>query len=158
MFTDIVGSTKLAEALGDQAWERLLRWHDDMLRDLVARGEGRSSTRPATGSSRRSIRPAGRRVCDLDPAGPPRAPRKRPGSRCRSGSACTRPRPTGAATDYSGIGVHVAARVGALAVGGEILATAETLAEAGDVPASDAATTPVKGVGAPVSVAAIAWN
>ena len=38
MFTDIVGSTSLAEALGDQAWERLLRWHDDMLRGLVAAG------------------------------------------------------------------------------------------------------------------------
>lgn len=38
MFTDIVGSTRLAEALGDQAWERLLRWHDDMLRNLVASG------------------------------------------------------------------------------------------------------------------------
>ena len=41
MFTDIVGSTSLAEALGDAAWERLLRWHDDMLRDLVAAGRGR---------------------------------------------------------------------------------------------------------------------
>ena len=51
------------------------------------------------------------------------------------------------------MGVHVAARVGALAVGGEILATAETLAEAGDPPASDPRTTPVKGVAAPVSVA-----
>ncbi len=40
MFTDIVGSTNLAEALGDQAWERLLRWHDDMLRKLVASGGG----------------------------------------------------------------------------------------------------------------------
>ena len=40
MFTDIVGSTNLAEALGDQAWERLLRWHDDTLRSLVARGGG----------------------------------------------------------------------------------------------------------------------
>src|SRR4029077_15358403 len=40
MFTDIVGSTKLAEVLGDQAWERLLRWHDDTLRGLVAIGGG----------------------------------------------------------------------------------------------------------------------
>ena len=41
MFTDIVGSTNLAELLGDEAWERLLRWHDDTLRDLVARSRRR---------------------------------------------------------------------------------------------------------------------
>ena len=28
MFTDIVGSTNLAELLGDDAWESLLSWHD----------------------------------------------------------------------------------------------------------------------------------
>ena len=56
------------------------------------------------------------------------------------------------------MGVHIAARVAALAQGGEILATAETLAEAGEVPASDARMAPVKGVTAPVSLAAIAWT
>jgi class 3 adenylate cyclase len=40
MFTDIVGSTTLAQALGDEAWERLLRWHDDTLRRLIAAGGG----------------------------------------------------------------------------------------------------------------------
>ena len=34
MFTDIVGSTTLAEALGNDSWERLLRWHDEVLRGL----------------------------------------------------------------------------------------------------------------------------
>ena len=34
LFTDIVGSTNLAEALGDEAWEALLRWHDENLRAL----------------------------------------------------------------------------------------------------------------------------
>ena len=58
MFTDIVGSTNLAEAIGDGAWERVLRWHDDTLRTVIAGGEGTSSTRPATGSSRRSDRRA----------------------------------------------------------------------------------------------------
>ena len=37
MFTDIVGSTNLAELLGDESWERLLQWHDDALRALIAR-------------------------------------------------------------------------------------------------------------------------
>jgi class 3 adenylate cyclase len=32
MFTDIVGSTALLEAIGDEAWEGLRRWHDESLR------------------------------------------------------------------------------------------------------------------------------
>jgi class 3 adenylate cyclase len=57
-----------------------------------------------------------------------------------------------------GKGVHVGARVYAIAGGGEVLASAETLAEAGDVATSEPLTEPVKGVAAPVSVAAIAWT
>ena len=34
MFTDIERSTNLVEALGDEAWQGLLRWHDETLRSL----------------------------------------------------------------------------------------------------------------------------
>ena len=61
-------------------------------------------------------------------------------------------------SDYSGMAVHVAARIGALAAGGEILASAETLREAGDIPTSAPRETPVKGVTALVTVAAIDWS
>ena len=62
--------------------------------------------------------------------------------------------------DYSGTGVHVAARVAALAGGGEILASAETVAEAG--PAVEGrtgvpATTTLKGVTKPVDLVGISW-
>jgi hypothetical protein len=40
MFTDIVGSTRLAEALGDEGWERVLGRHDDAIRAQVAKGGG----------------------------------------------------------------------------------------------------------------------
>jgi class 3 adenylate cyclase len=40
LFTDIVGSTALAELLGDEAWEHLLRWHDETLRAIMARAGG----------------------------------------------------------------------------------------------------------------------
>src|SRR5438034_4289021 len=40
MFTDIVKSTNLVEALGDEAWEALLRWHDETLRALFASHKG----------------------------------------------------------------------------------------------------------------------
>ena len=63
--------------------------------------------------------------------------------------------------DYSGIGVHVAARVGALAGSGEILATVETLREAGeggDAAIAGSREVSVKGVSAPIAVATVAWS
>jgi class 3 adenylate cyclase len=41
VFTDIVGSTPLAERLGDQAWKRLLGDHDRVLAEAVGRFRGR---------------------------------------------------------------------------------------------------------------------
>jgi len=32
-----VRSTKLVDAIGDDAWEDLIRWHDQTLRALIAR-------------------------------------------------------------------------------------------------------------------------
>src|SRR3954452_5474498 len=40
LFTDIVGSTNLADVLGDEAWEALLSWHDETLRGLFAGHHG----------------------------------------------------------------------------------------------------------------------
>ena len=40
MFTDIVRSTKLVDAIGDDAWADLVRWHDETLRSLFAGHQG----------------------------------------------------------------------------------------------------------------------
>ena len=117
MFTDIVGSTSLAEALGDEAWERLLRWHDDMLRELVAAGAGRSSTRPATASSPRSTsaRPAVDAAIAIQRA--LRDHRASTGFALPVRIGLHAAEATRRGDDYSGMGVHVAARIGALAEG-----------------------------------------
>ena len=59
--------------------------------------------------------------------------------------------------DFSGVGVHVAARIAALASGGEILASAEAIAGAGDVEATGIRDVEVRGVATPVSLASIVW-
>jgi class 3 adenylate cyclase len=41
MFTDIVGSTERASALGDRGWRELLGAHHDLVRHLLARYRGR---------------------------------------------------------------------------------------------------------------------
>lgn len=40
MFTDIVGSSALASALGDRAWSPIIAAHFDMIRDIVADHDG----------------------------------------------------------------------------------------------------------------------
>ena len=158
MFTDIVGSTNLAEALGDQAWERLLRWHEDVLRGLVARSGGEIVNSTGDGffvafeAARVAIdcAIAIQRALDEHRATTGFAPSVRIGLHTADASQ--------RGGDYSGIGVHVAARVAALADGGEILVTAETLGEAGDVPATAVREAAIRGVTAPIGVASVIWN
>jgi class 3 adenylate cyclase len=157
MFTDIVGSTNLAEALGNEAWERLLRWHDDTLRGLVLAGGGEVVNSTGDGffvafdSARKGV------DCAISIQRALRDHREGSGFAIsvRIGLHTADANRRGA--DYSGMGVHVAARVSALAGGAEILATADTLAQAGEVTTTDAREAPVKGVTAPVSVASISW-
>ena len=40
MFTDIESSTNLVEALGDEVWQGVLRWHNEALRSLFAEHKG----------------------------------------------------------------------------------------------------------------------
>lgn len=158
MFTDIVGSTTLAEALGDEAWDRLLRWHDEMLRRLVERGAG--SVVNTTGDGLFAAFDDATAAVDCAIAiqralrdhrlSTGFAPPVRIG--IHAGDATVH------AGDYSGMAVHVAARVGALAAGGEILASEATIAEAGRGAASAVREVAVKGVSAPIMVATIAWD
>jgi class 3 adenylate cyclase len=157
MFTDIVGSTTLAEALGDKAWERLLEWHDQALRARFAghRGEVVNSTGdgffvafeapPAAIECAIAIQRAladHRRTSGF-------APDVRIG--IHTADVVRR------GADYTGTGVNIAARVAAIANGGEIVVTTTTLGEAGDAPTSATRTVELKGVSGTVEVATIAW-
>jgi len=158
MFTDIVGSTTLAEAVGDQAWERLLRWHDDMLRSQVAHGGGEvvNSTGDGFFAAFESARAGIACAISIQRALVDHRAATGFAISVRIGLHTAEANRRGA--DYSGKGVHIAARVSALAVGGQILATAETLAEAKDVSVGDGSLVTVKGVSEPVSLAAVVWE
>jgi len=157
MFTDIVGSTNLAELLGNDAWERLLRWHDDALQGLVRKGGGEVVKSTGDGfffafdTARAGIdcaRSIQRTLADH---------RQDSGFALSVRVGLHTAEANRRADDYSGMGVHVASRVAALAGGGEILATGETLAEAGDAGASEPREATVKGVTAPVSISKVTW-
>lgn len=158
MFTDIVGSTRLAEALGDAAWERLLRWHDDMLRGLVARGGGEIVN--STGDGFFAAFDGARGAIDTAIS----IQRALLDHRASTGFALSvriglhSAEANRRGNDYSGVGVHIAARVGALAEGGEILATQDALAEAGVTRTSGERSALVRGLTEPVSIAAVDWT
>jgi class 3 adenylate cyclase len=157
LFTDIVGSTRLAEVLGNQAWERLLGWHDEMLRAEVARQGGRIVHSTGDGffavfdTARQAVRSgiAIQRALASHAMASGFAPPVRIGLHAAEA--------TQRGDDFSGVGVHVAARIAALAGGGEILASADALAEAGDVLAVGPREVEIRGVSEPVSVATVVW-
>ena len=158
MFTDIVGSTSLAEALGDDAWERLLRWHDDMLRTLIGRAGGQivNSTGDGFFVAFDSAQTAVETAIAVQRA--LRDHRERTGFALQVRIGLHTAEATLRGADYSGLGVHVAARIGALASGGEILATSATLEQAGDVATTDARSVTVRGVASAVEIATIPWR
>ena len=60
--------------------------------------------------------------------------------------------------DYTGFGIHEAARIGGVAGADEILASAATVASAGKAFASEKRTVELKDIADPVEVASIAWR
>ena len=159
VFTDIVDSTRLAELLGDEAWNGLLRWHDDALRAVAAELEGTEVKRTGDGffltfsDPGRAIEAAiriQRRLADH---------RREHGFAPSVRIGMHRSEATRSGADYTGIGVNEAARVGAAAESGEILVSAETLASAGRAfPEAGRRTLELKGIAAPVEVVSIDWR
>jgi peptide/nickel transport system substrate-binding protein len=115
MFTDIVGSTALATALGDKRWRELLEQHDVAIREQIARFEGREVDTAGDAFFATFGRPIQAVDCALESA---RAVR-RLGLRIRAGihmGECV------VTTDkVRGVTVHIGARVGAKARGDEVL-------------------------------------
>ena len=158
MFTDIVSSTNFAELLGNEAWGHLLKWHDEALRHQFARHDGEVVNSTGDGffvafeSARQGIDCAiaiqqtlaeHRRVNGFAPS-------------VRIGLHVAEANRHG--TDYSGMGVHVAARVAALGGAGDIVASLEALREAGQLALSDQRQAALKGVAAPIDVATVLWK
>jgi len=159
MFTDIVGSTDLIGTIGDEVWKDVVRWHDETLRTLI--GSHRGEVVRTTGDGVfASFADAGAALdCAIAIQRRLAEHRRRhgfaPGVRIGVHAA----EATEVEDDYAGLGVHEAARVGALAEGGEILATASTVAAAAmHAVAGEEREVSLKGLPRPVRVVSIAWR
>jgi class 3 adenylate cyclase len=159
MFTDIVKSTPLVEAIGDEAWTDLLRWHDQTLRGLVSRHAGEEVDHAGDGFFFAFPDPAQAVDCAVAIQRALAAHRRDHGfaPQVRIGLHTSDAVQMG--STYKGKGIHEAARIGALADGGEIVVSAQTLEAAqSDVPGINPRTVTLKGISAPVTVYSLLWQ
>lgn len=115
LFTDVVGSTERAMAMGDAAWRALLETHHVAVRAALARHRGIEVASAGDGFLARFDGPARAIRCAkaiIDEAA-------EVGLDVRAGVHTGEVEIIG--DDIAGIGVHIGARIGALAGGGEIL-------------------------------------
>jgi class 3 adenylate cyclase len=156
MFTDIVGSTKLVEALGEGKWRKLLSWHDRKLRELIEgqggevikqTGDGYFAAFQGPGAALDAAVSIQRALDEHEPL----APDVRIG--VHTGGAFQR-----ADDDYAGQSVHMAARIGALAGAGEILVSRESVDGASRYPLSTPRDKALKGIEQPVAVCSVDWR
>jgi class 3 adenylate cyclase len=156
MFTDIVGSTGLLDAMGDEAWQSLLSWHDQMFRTLFGAHRGEEVVATGDGFFVAFESPDDALACaaaiQRDLAEHRRsagfAPQVRIGLHASDATKVGR--------NFTGKGVHEAARIGGLADGSEIVASADTAA-GGRFPVSNPRTVTVKGIADPIEVVTVDW-
>ncbi len=159
VFTDMVDSTRLLELLGDDGWDSLLSWHDRAVRECLTAHRGREVKHEGDGffiafpdpRSALDCAIALQRTLDEHRREHGFAPRLRIGIHAAEA--------TQRGGDFFGQGVHVAARVAAAGTAGQILATAATVATAGDeYRGSEPRSLVLKGVAEPVDILEVGWR
>jgi class 3 adenylate cyclase len=159
MFTDIVNSTDLARVIGDDAWGYLVRWHDEMLASLAAASGGDIVRTTGDGIFATFADPDAALGCAVAIQESLQEHRRKNGFAPSVRIGLHQAEATREGSDWSGVGVHAAARIGALAEEGEILLSTETAEVAGEGHRfSEPHTVELKGLAEPVSVVAVEWR
>jgi class 3 adenylate cyclase len=156
MFTDIVGSTNLVELLGDEAWDDLLKWHDGMLRNCFKSHKGVEVNKVGDGFFVSFEDPCDAVECAVTIQRGLRDHRREHGFAPQVRVGLHKAEATQKGLDFGGKGIHTAARIGALAGAGQILASQEVIDSARTrFPVSDRRHVELKGVAEPVEIASI---
>jgi class 3 adenylate cyclase len=159
MFTDIVNSTLLLTAIGDDAWHRVRQWHDRTVRGVIDEHLGRIVKETGDGffatfddptlavdaaiAIQRSLADH-RRTDGFSPV-------VRVGMHLGSALSID--------DDYAGRDVVVAARIGALASADEILVSADVARCLGShIPVEPGVITALKGIPEPIEITAVDWH
>jgi class 3 adenylate cyclase len=159
MFTDIVRSTALVEAIGDEAWEDLVRWHDATLRALFASHGGQEIDHAGDGFFVAFQDAMAAIDCAVAVQRTLADHRKTQGfsPQVRIGLHATEAVRSGAV--FRGKGVHQAARIASMAEGGQIIVSRATLhAGMSRYRTSEPRSLNLKGISEPVEVSSIEWR
>ena len=158
LFTDIVRSTKLVDAIGDEAWQSLIRWHDQTLRSLVAEHRGEEIRHQGDGFFIAFANAHDAIECAVAIQRRLAEQRRKQGFalQIRIGMHTAVAHRRG--LDYAGFGIHEAARIGGVAEGGEILVTAATLVGAKSTYPTQKRDLTLKDIAEPVEVSSIDWR
>jgi class 3 adenylate cyclase/glutathione S-transferase len=158
MFTDIEDSTVLLAKLGDAQWSDILRWHDSTLRRLFERFDGQEIKQRGGGDGFFVAFMSAEAALDcalaIQQAMDEGSRDRRLTIRVRIGTH--EAEATRSVDDYGGRGVHEAARISALARGGEVLVSLRTVESAGSRHrVSQTRSAQLKGLADPVDVASL---
>jgi class 3 adenylate cyclase len=156
MFTDIVKSTNLVEAIGDEAWEALLRWHDQTLRSLFVAHHGEEVVSTGDGFFVGFDSPEAALTCAVAIQRTLAEHRQTHGFAPQVRIGVHASDATQVGRNFRGKGVHEAARIAALADGGQILASKETSVPR--FPVSEPRSVTLKGISEPVEVVSVEWR
>ena len=158
MFTDIVGSTSLLEAIGDEAWNDLRRWHDETLRDSVAANGGEEVDHTGDGFFVSFGDAASAVSCAREIQQRLAEHRRDHGFAPQVRIGLHAAEATRAGSNYTGMGVHTAARVGAVAEAGEIVASVTSVEGLESLELADRRSVALKGIAEPVEIVSIGWR
>jgi class 3 adenylate cyclase len=159
MFTDIVKSTDVLAAIGDDAWVSARAWHDRTIRPLFSAHGGEEITHTGDGFFVAFPTAAAAIDCAIEIQRILHQHREQLGFALGVRIGLHAASATRTVDDYAGRGVHEAARIAALAQSGEILASRTVLSVAPTgVQAGEMRSAKLKGLSEPVEVAAIEWR
>lgn len=157
MFTDIEGSTHLVEALGDEAWQGVLRWHDDTLRSLFAEHKGEEVVGTGDGFFVGFDSPDDALACAVAVQRRLTEHRRTQGFAPKVRIGVHASGATQVGRNFSGKGVHEAARIAALAEGDEILSSKATAVD-GRYATSPPRMVSLRGTSEPMEIVAVEWR
>jgi class 3 adenylate cyclase len=158
MFTDIVKSTNLVELIGDEAWGHLVRWHNETLASLVAAHAGEVVRTTGDGFFVTFDSPRDGVECAVAIQRSLAAHRRDHGFAPWVRIGLYQAEATKEGGDWSGIGVHAAARIGALAEAEEILVSRDTLDDDDlSFTTTGSRSVVLKGISRPIEIVSVAW-
>ena len=150
-------STNLVEALGDDAWQGVIRWHDETLRSLFSSHRGEEVVSTGDGFFVGFDSPDEALACGVAIQRELAEHRVKHGFAPQVRIGLHAAGATQVGRNFTGRGVHEAARIAAMADGGEIVASRDTAAGS-RFATSEPREVTVRGITEPIKIVLVDWR